>query len=181
MTYANRGTGRPAALWTRIPERGEGSKPSLRANDVSTCSKCGEIKPVTEFPRRTNGRPGSWCFVCKRAWDRHAYSNDLGQGVNRKEKLRAHSIAANVQSTNFILNHLLAHPCTDCGEDDLVVLEFDHLPGHVKQFNIGSMNGMKIEKIQKEIAKCEVVCANCHRRRTANRVGWKRLTHSEIV
>ncbi len=51
-----------------------------------------------------------------------------------------------------------------------MVLEFDHLKD--KAFNIGaSLSGRSWASILDEIAKCEVVCANCHRRRTARRRG----------
>ena len=33
-------------------------------------------------------------------------------------------------------------------------------------------SGWSLQKIQEEITKCEVVCANCHRIRTATRAGW---------
>ena len=61
--------------------------------------------------------------------------------------------------------------CADCGEhfeDCPGVLDFDHLPGFVKSFNISSPVGTLAEVLA-EVAKCEVVCANCHRRRTAKR------------
>jgi hypothetical protein len=60
------------------------------------------------------------------------------------------------------------HPCIECGEDDPVVLEFDHLGG--KLFDVGrAISDRSWDSILEEIAKCEVVCANCHRRRTAVR------------
>jgi hypothetical protein len=72
------------------------------------------------------------------------------------------------------------HPCADCGEADPVVLEFDHLRD--KKFEVG--NGFSErgwESVLAEMEKCDVVCANCHRRRTAERRGslrW-RLTRGE--
>ena len=60
------------------------------------------------------------------------------------------------------------HPCFDCGESDPVVLEFDH-QGE-KLFTIGQdLRDRNWPSLLDEIAKCEVVCANCHRRRTARR------------
>jgi hypothetical protein len=61
--------------------------------------------------------------------------------------------------------------CVDCGYNDHpAALEFDHLPGEDKLFNIGEKLGVyKPETIWAEIAKCEVVCANCHAIRTTTR------------
>jgi hypothetical protein len=52
------------------------------------------------------------------------------------------------------------------------VLEFDHIDADAKSFNIGqSLPYRNWTSILEEIKKCEVVCANCHRRRTAPRKG----------
>ena len=60
--------------------------------------------------------------------------------------------------------------CTDCGNSfPWYVLDFDHVYGK-KVANIGQMlNYFSIEDILKEVAKCEVVCSNCHRERTYQR------------
>jgi hypothetical protein len=72
-----------------------------------------------------------------------------------------------------VYEYLLEHPCLDCGETDPVVLEFDHIGE--KTGNVSGMLGRRWSTIEAEIAKCEVVCANCHRRRTAERGGWLRV------
>ncbi len=73
-----------------------------------------------------------------------------------------------------MLAYLATHPCIDCGEADAVCLEFDHVRGP-KRGNIGTMLGdHSWETIEAEIAKCEVRCANCHRRRTAVAREWYR-------
>lgn len=66
-----------------------------------------------------------------------------------------------------------SNPCADCGVSyPPHVMDFDHLPGEDKKFNISSQLGnmSNFEVLKAEIAKCEVVCANCHRQRT-----WERL------
>jgi 5-methylcytosine-specific restriction endonuclease McrA len=73
----------------------------------------------------------------------------------------------------YVVDFLREHPCVDCGEDDPVVLEFDHLRD--KKFSISEgLQGRRWQDVLDEIAKCEVVCANCHRRRTAKRGGFLR-------
>jgi hypothetical protein len=71
---------------------------------------------------------------------------------------------------------LLTHPCVDCGESDTIVLEFDHVIGE-KKYNIADVirSGRNWQSIIEEIEKCEVRCANCHRRATAKRGGnWNK-------
>ena len=60
--------------------------------------------------------------------------------------------------------------CADCGYDQHpVALDFDHLPQHKKSFDISRSLTIAWTRILAEIAKCDVVCANCHRIRTYER------------
>lgn len=60
------------------------------------------------------------------------------------------------------------HPCVDCGEDDPVVLQFDHRDPTEKVDKINNiMSNKGIAALMTEIAKCDVRCANCHQRRHA--------------
>ena len=75
-----------------------------------------------------------------------------------------------------LLDFFRQHPCVDCGETDPVVLQFDHVRGE-KSRDVMSMagNGTPWHRIVAEIAKCDVRCANCHWRRHAREVGWRKL------
>lgn len=77
---------------------------------------------------------------------------------------------ANRRNRQYVLDYLATHPCVDCGETDPIVLEFDHISGQ-KMGNIAdaSSKAWALKKLVAEIAKCEVRCANCHRRVTYNR------------
>lgn len=79
-------------------------------------------------------------------------------------------IALNAQLSEYFA----AHPCVDCGEHDPVVLEFDHVSD--KNADISNMvcKGYSWQSILEEISKCEVRCANCHRRVTAKCAQWVR-------
>lgn len=63
--------------------------------------------------------------------------------------------------------------CTDCHIKDWRVLDFDHLPQFNKIANLSAdrVSGWSRARIDAEIAKCQVVCANCHRIRTYKRAG----------
>ena len=75
------------------------------------------------------------------------------------------------KKTDIIQKYKLKKGCLDCGYNaHSEALEFDHKPGTEKLFNVGEKIGaLSIDKVWDEIAKCEVVCANCHAIRTATR------------
>lgn len=68
--------------------------------------------------------------------------------------------------------------CMDCGYNlHPHALEFDHRPGTTKKFNIGAFRNRSWETLLDEIKKCDVVCSNCHKIRTATRrlSTWERF------
>lgn len=61
-------------------------------------------------------------------------------------------------------------PCTDCGRIyPYYIMDFDHKPDQVKYKEVAKLVTSSLAKLKEEIAKCELVCANCHRERTHNR------------
>jgi hypothetical protein len=78
----------------------------------------------------------------------------------------------------WLYQYLSEHPCVDCGESDPVVLEFDHVAK--KWHDVTRLTSMSLKRIQEEIAKCEVCCANCHTRRTAQRANTIRWQMSQV-
>lgn len=86
----------------------------------------------------------------------------------RRREDKAHNVEVN---RAFLLEHLRSHPCVDCGEDDVAVLEFDHVRG-AKERNISAMMELSPRRVRAEVDKCEVRCGNCHRRRTAIEKNW---------
>ena len=66
----------------------------------------------------------------------------------------------------YIRNYLLRSPCIECGEGDVIVLDFDHRQGKVGGVVKMARDGCSLDKLMREVDKCEVRCGNCHRRRT---------------
>lgn len=105
------------------------------------------------------------CKSCNREYQKKWFSSNLE--VQRERSLR-NGKRATERNSAFILDYLLCHPCSDCGEQDIRVLEFDHVEEKLKSVSI-MRRGYSLESVMEEIAKCEVVCANCHRIRTSER------------
>jgi hypothetical protein len=78
------------------------------------------------------------------------------------------------QSREKVFAYLRANPCVDCGEKDIAVLEFDHRCRDSKEMRVSALvcQGYAWDIIKAEMDKCDVRCANCHRRRTAVQLGW---------
>jgi hypothetical protein len=74
-----------------------------------------------------------------------------------------------IRNSNYIQEYKLNHPCIDCGFSDPRALDFDHVRGE-KSANISILAySASLEKLQEEIDKCDIRCANCHRIATAER------------
>lgn len=84
-----------------------------------------------------------------------------------------HRLKRRTKCLQYVYDYFKTHPCVDCWENDPRVLEFDHVRG-VKTAAISRLcnEGVKLERLQEEINKCDVRCANCHRRRTFQEGRW---------
>lgn len=73
-----------------------------------------------------------------------------------------------VKVRSKLFDYLSSRKCADCGENDPVVLEFDHTDRKMKFKTVAKMlsGHYSWESISREIDKCEIRCANCHRRKT---------------
>ena len=139
-------------------------------DQLKFCIKCHVAKPITDFVfiNRALGRRQSWCRPCDAAYKRAWYAKNRERHIG-KVRVGRERISAENQARMWA--YLALHPCVDCGETDPVVLEFDHIRDKVR--NVSSMTrGWRWQRMEEEIAKCEVRCANCHRRKTAKTQGY---------
>jgi len=136
---------------------------------MKTCTKCKVPKELKEFPvqsKRPDGK-ASQCNTCSNERHRVRYHanpelKDIKAKSNRERSER---------NREYVHEYLRTHPCIDCGEKDIVVLEFDHKGDKISAVS-NMLSRHSLEKIKQEIDKCEVRCANCHRRKTAKDLGW---------
>jgi hypothetical protein len=107
------------------------------------------------------------CRQCRRDYGKAHYQANKSRYVANAARVKK---ATRLARTWCLLEYFEVHPCADCGESDPVVLEFDHLRD--KEFNVcKGFEERAWSSVVAEIEKCDVVCANCHRVRTAARRG----------
>lgn len=91
--------------------------------------------------------------------------------LKNKSKYLMRNKTYRLQIKDFIKRIKEDHPCMDCGNRyPYYVMDFDHREGEKKSNDINFLsNTGRIGAVKVEIAKCDLVCANCHRVRTHNR------------
>jgi hypothetical protein len=162
-----------ASVWTRdiatapAAERPIVGSEAREAEPRRWCSRCSRLRPASRFNRHPSGRQW-WCRECFKAY----YEEQRARHRRRNNALKTARV---LEAQAFVLAHLEATACIDCGERDPVVLEFDHLGTKRAEVSTLVRRGVRLPVVAVEIARCDVVCAACHRRRTAQRAGWARV------
>jgi hypothetical protein len=149
----------------------------ISGGESSRCYRCGETKPIGEFSWRNKakGRRDSFCRPCRSAYGKEHYAANKQRYIDQAAVVKQRLVR---DRWVYLIEFFQSNPCADCGELDPLVLEFDHVAE--KSFNIGAaLRDRNWQSILDEIDKCEVVCANCHRRRTARRGGFARAQLAE--
>jgi len=141
------------------------------------CGRCKDVKPITAFEFRTKGGRQGYCKPCLDAYKREYYRKNKDAYVKRALCYR--------RRIKAILQSAKDRPCADCGHRyPHYVMDFDHREGENKLCNVSDLNGHRrssLGKLRAEIAKCDVVCANCHRERTFQRKqNWPKETRAAL-
>ena len=141
---------------------------------MKECSKCGLRRRLSSFYQRKRGpRAGEYyekCKKCMKVRGRSYYH------LNRDRQLKLVYIRRKryVEERRAYIYKLKNKPCVDCGKIyPPWVMDFDHKEGTLKLSSIAGISSGRLwsfDKIDEEIAKCELVCANCHRQRTHERL-----------
>lgn len=144
----------------------------MNDSDLRRCPRCELMLPAEAFPPRAGGtRRHCYCRKCKSAYQREWYRRNRERhlaDVREDAKARHRRVAEYVASLKSL-------PCADCGRCyPPEVMDFDHVRGEkdrdisVLRWRVGAV------RLEAEISKCEVVCANCQRERSYGPNGLKK-------
>lgn len=143
------------------------------------CNKCQVDKELSNFSFKDKGK-GSRKRICKLCHANYRRQHYLQNKEKYILKAQNWNLKQKEVLSKFLYEKLSQSECIDCGEKDIIVLEFDHLSN--KKFGIAEMykNRYSLTAIESEIEKCVVRCANCHRRKTAKEIGFWKYRMSEL-
>lgn len=134
------------------------------------CGSCKNDRPETDFAwkNKARGKRQAKCKECSSVYNKSHYTATKDEWLRRT---RVNTARYRKIIRDFVWQYLLDHPC-ECGEADPIVLEFDHQADKEFQISHAIHKGYSLKKVQQEVAKCMVRCANCHRRKTAKDGNW---------
>ena len=147
---------------------------------MKKCCRCKKEKPLLDFNFKNKAlqiRQKS-CKVCTRLEVRKHYlkNRDYYLCKARKRNKKNRTLIQ-----KYIWNYLKKHPCVDCGENDPIVLDFDHERDKIDALSMIVKWNNSLDLIKKEITKCVVRCANCHRRKTARDYKWYKYKFASVA
>ena len=132
---------------------------------VKRCGSCGVEKSLDDFHRRGAIRQ-SICRACRREYDAAYHRRTRTKRVEQKRRYH--------ETLVIWYRRLKDAPCSDCGRRfHHAAMSWDHREPASKAFDVSSMVSRTHSRRQilDEIAKCDLVCANCHAVRTFRRRG----------
>lgn len=135
----------------------------IKGRNMRECYKCLTEKKDEYFPWRDKekGVRRGFCRDCQNAETRKHYRK-------YREKYLEKSRDAKEKIKQWYEEYLSTLECSQCGENHPAALDFHHLRD--KEFNISQAVGdsYSVRRIEAEIEKCIVLCANCHRKHHYN-------------
>jgi hypothetical protein len=140
---------------------------------MKKCSVCNSEKPISQFAAR-NQKLEQYRTYCKECDKKKRSKYKCEYYKNNKEKHRTAVQRLRDRNKEYARNIKQNSCCAECGENRWQCLDFDHIDPSTKSFNISRIihEGHSIEKLQIEIDKCQILCANCHRFRTSIQFDW---------
>ena len=149
-------------------------KPGLMCGiNEKYCSTCKGKKSKESFNKNKKNKDGisSICRECSNTYSKKFYNENKKKHKNKVNERSKKIILFNKQKE---YDYYKANPCDDCGNNNPIVLEFDHRDKTNKICEVSSMlnRSCSWSTIKKEIDKCDVRCANCHRIKTSIQQNW---------
>lgn len=140
---------------------------------MKRCVTCGNWKDEAEFNWRYKslGIRHPTCRECHKPFRKNWYESNKERHL---EQVKTRKYEARNIARGYVWEYLSTHSYINCGESDPVVLEFHHRYEKDRAVSEMVTGGYPTSTIQAEIDKCDVLCANCHRKKTMIERGWIR-------
>lgn len=138
------------------------------SESTKICSRCKISKPIEQFNfrQKAKGIRHAYCRECGKILTKSHYQRNKRQYLDKN--LRS------FQKRREFVRQIKSQPCADCEINyPYYVMDFPHRENETEEFGLNAATQKAINALKHEIAKCDVVCANCHRERPHQR-RWRK-------
>jgi len=141
------------------------------------CTKCARQLPLSNYFTRSTAK-SSYHSQCKDCYKHQRNNSYPAHYIKKGHIYRSRAINSQARKRDEFHRRMLEvlrnQACSDCNESDIRVLEFDHIDETKKSFSISQSVRLNKSWAQTvaEMKKCRVLCANCHKKRTAVQFKW---------
>lgn len=127
---------------------------------LKRCTGCDVEKPLSDFRKDTSKKDGHRyeCKVCSRTRINSVYTQKYSIKCNARSK------STRIERVELVKQHKQQNPCVVCGEAEPACLDFHHKEASEKENSIAQMLNGSLLKLLTEMAKCVILCSNCHRK-----------------
>lgn len=129
---------------------------------MKLCSRCREVKSFDQFHKSSRISDGHQtnCKPCRKVIDSDSYK----KSKSRQESIKARRAVIREYNKTLMRRYKTLCGCRFCDEDEAVALDLHHLDPNEKDLNPSTAIGCSTSTLKREIRKCIVLCANCHRK-----------------
>jgi len=133
------------------------------------CGDCKRELPTSQFGKNRAKASGLQyrCRSCQAAYKKEWYKTHKQQVLDRNSRNKN-------RIRNYVRNLKIQGTCNRCSESDPSCLVFHHTEPDQKEINISRLarDGCSLSRLKEELEKCELLCANCHRKHHFSE-GWE--------
>lgn len=133
--------------------------------------KIDKVEEDFHYQTKKKDKRKKYCKECAKDYRKKYYEANREKSIEYSKNTNK---SFKIKLQQYIWDYLSENPCIVCGEGDPIVLEFDHRDTSEKYMNVCNMVNTRhsLKKIKSEIEKCDVLCSNCHKRKTSIQFDW---------
>ncbi len=130
---------------------------TVRRNTIKYCKTCDSTLPLDRFAKKGKGYQ-SYCKDCRKVWFKAHYQENKTYYKERNKENKNNL-------RDWLNNYKHGLSCAICNETESCTFDFHHLDPTEKEYNISQLVGCNSRALlEKELSKCVLLCANCHRK-----------------
>lgn len=129
---------------------------------MKLCVRCSSVKSLDNFHKSKKNLDGLqiYCKACRKTIDAASYANN----EHRQKAIRDRRATVRAYNAEMLRRYKTFCKCRVCKEAEAIALDLHHTDPTEKELPVSNAVSCSTDTLRREIRKCVVLCANCHRK-----------------